>query len=100
MSRPGEDVSSKLVIDSGLETRQSALLDQLITELAEAKTGPTVAEPRPSDRAKHYVREGRAVAVTALDAEIGCSTDHQASQVSLCVHSCSKQLGQNVQTRD
>ncbi len=100
MSRPGEDVSSKLVIDPGLETPQSALLDQLITELAEAKTGPIIAKTRAGDRAKHYVREGRAVAVTALEAEIDCSTDDQASQVGLCVHSCSKHLGQNIQSRE
>jgi hypothetical protein len=34
MSGPGENVSSKLVIDSGLGTPQSALLNQLIAELA------------------------------------------------------------------
>src|SRR5689334_21470817 len=67
MSRPGEAVSSKLVIDSGLENPQSALLDQLITELAEAKTGAIIAKTRAGDRAKHYVREGRAVTITALE---------------------------------
>src|ERR1700739_892423 len=47
--RPGGDVSSKLVIGSGLETPQSALLDQLITELSEAKTGPIIAKTRAGD---------------------------------------------------
>ena len=48
MSRPGQDVSSKLVIDPGLEPCQSALLDQLIAELAEAKTGRIVAKCAPA----------------------------------------------------
>src|ERR1700735_1200899 len=46
MSRPREDVSSKLVIDSGLGAPQSALLNQLIAELAEAKTAPIIAKTR------------------------------------------------------
>ena len=100
MSRPREDVSSKLVINSGLGTPQSALLNQLIAELAEAKAAPIIAKTRTGDRANHHVGEGRAVAVAALDAEIDSSADDQASQVGLCVHSCGKYLGQNIQSRE
>src|SRR3984957_12752582 len=100
MSRPGEDVSSKLVINSGLGTPQSALLNQFITELAETKAAAIIAKTCTGDCANHHVGEGGAVAVAALDAEIGSSTDNQASQVGLCVHSCGKHLGQNIQSRE
>src|SRR6267154_4466235 len=50
MSRPGHNAVSKLHIGPGLETRQSASFDQVITELTEAiYGGPIVAEARTGD---------------------------------------------------
>ena len=45
MSRPGQNAAAKVHIGPGLETRQSAFLDQVIAELTEAiYAGPIVAE--------------------------------------------------------
>ncbi len=64
-------------IGPGLEALQPALFDQIIAELAEAKSGLVVAEVRPSDHAQHCIGEARAVAVAVLEAEIDHPTDDQ-----------------------
>ena len=52
MSRPRHDEIAEVHIGPGLEALQSTLLDQLIAELAEAKSGLIVAEVRSGDHAK------------------------------------------------
>ena len=52
MSRPGQHDIAEVHIGPGLEARQSALFDQVIAELAEAKSGLVVAEARAGDHAK------------------------------------------------
>src|SRR6266851_1286766 len=81
MSRPGEDVRSKLVIDSGLETPQSALLDQVAAEPTEPKCSLVVAEEPTGDRAKPFINGTRTIAVAVLEAEIDRLTESQEEEV-------------------
>src|SRR5690242_10478717 len=50
MFLPGQHVGSELIIDAGLETSQTALLDQLTTELAEAKPSVVITKMRACER--------------------------------------------------
>src|SRR5579862_6298070 len=63
MFLPGQHVCPELIIDAGLETSQAALLDQLTTELAKAKSSAVIAKTRACERASHDVSDGRAIAV-------------------------------------
>ena len=67
-----------------METRQPALLDEVIAERTEAKSGLIVAEARARIHAKPYVGEARSVAVAVLDAEINHPADDQGIEVSVC----------------
>ncbi len=46
MFRPEHDVASETHVGPGLKTSQSALLDQVVAELTESKSGWVVAKVR------------------------------------------------------
>ena len=83
MSRQWQDGLSQGQIRQGLEAPQSPSFDQVVTELAEAKSGLEVAEMRASDQAKHCIGEARPVAVAMLEAEIDRPTDSQEFEVHI-----------------
>src|ERR1700681_632524 len=83
MSRPGEDLNCEVVIGPGLEAVQSAFLDQIIPELAEAKPGLVVAETRTGDCTKPFQMGARTVAEAALEAQTDRSADDQGKQVEV-----------------
>ena len=93
MSRPGEDPSRKVIIGPGLKTLQSAFLDQIIAELAEAKPGLVIAEARAGHRTKPFKMGARTVGVAALEAQIDRSADDQGKQVEVRKECSRPELG-------
>jgi len=56
MPGPGHDAVAEFHVGPGLETPQSASVDQVVTELAEAiYGGPVVAEARAGDHGQPYI---------------------------------------------
>ena len=100
MSRPGHDEISEVHVGPGLEALQPALFDQVIAELAEAKSGLVVAEARSGEHAEPYIGEARTVAVAALEAEIDRPADDQGKQVRIRKQCRRHELGQNIQSRE
>ena len=72
---PRHHVVPEACVGPGLETRQSAFLDQFVAEATEPKSGLVVLEMRSCDDTKPYIGEARAVAVAAFEAEINRSTN-------------------------
>src|SRR5262249_38101995 len=70
MFRPWQGAVAKSITGFSLKTLQSALFDQIITELTETESGLIVAEARSREDGKHNIGEARPIAVAVLEAEI------------------------------
>ncbi|WP_354124970.1 hypothetical protein [Bradyrhizobium sp. LA6.10] len=99
VSGPRHDVCAENQIGRSLEAAYSALLDQFITELSEAKAGSVVAELQAGHHSELYISNARPVAVAPLEPKIDGPADREGKQVHIREEGGRQQLCQNIHRR-
>ena len=99
MFRPAHDINREVQIRARLEAFQPASFDEIVAELAEAKSGLVVAEERSGDPGEHDIGNTRSIAVATLEAETDRFADRQANQVRIRMRGRRHELAQNVDGR-
>jgi hypothetical protein len=95
---PRQDNISKRHIRSSLESLQSAFVNQVTAEPAEAKSVLVVAEARPGDDGEPHIGETRSVAVAMLETEVYHATNNEPRQVLVAKQCWRDNLGQNLES--
>src|SRR5262249_55641308 len=97
VSRPWDNQSPKRHIGPRLIATQSALLNQVITELAKPEPGIIVSEMRSSDHPQPHIGVARSVAVAVLQAEANHPRNHEIEKSRIDKHRRCHNLGENIQ---